>query len=220
MEMRNVFGSGMCGDIAGFDGRKVGRMLRSFGAHTFGEIRDVYALSQVKSEAGCSYIGRKVCGEEGWESAHPLLGKVVGETLGHFIYEEQVFLFLRLAAGFTRREATEGMRVILRKCEGMDSGLGERFVVGCLANDEFRVGIFEDEKAAKDAAVLLREQLKRERWATRMKAHCVGQVELAMRLAYLKVHYAKEWEDAKERQRKKIEDERVRREDDFLSECE
>ena len=117
-----------------------------------------------------------------------------------------------------KTNTNEGM---LKLCAAVLAGTKARGMEGrseCGARLDWEM--VQIEKTAKDAAVLLWEQLKRERWAMRMKAHCVGQVELAMRLAYLKVHYAKEWEGAKERQCKKIEDERVRREDDFLSECE
>ncbi len=197
LETREVFGSGACGDIGGFEGERVGRMLRSFGAHTFEEIRDVYALSWVGSEAAYSYIGRKVCGDEDGDYIHPLLKRVTSGTLGHFIYEEQVFSFLRLAAGFTRNEAYKGMKAFLRKDEEKCRGFEEKFVAGCLGNGEFRVGRFEEEEVARGAAVLLWGVLKKEGWTTMMKAHCVGKTELAMRIGYLKVKYPEEWERAK-----------------------
>jgi DNA polymerase III alpha subunit len=127
------------------------------------------------------YIRRHL-GEEAARFAHPSLEKVLKETHGVMLYQEDVLRVARAAAGFTLTEADTLRKAMTKKrTQGLMRGLRKRFVAGAL----------ERGLSGEDAERIFSNM---EGFASYSfcKAHAVTYGLIAFEAAYLKAHFPAE----------------------------
>jgi DNA polymerase-3 subunit alpha len=79
-------------------------------------------------------FGARKNGREPIEYPHPMLEKVLKETYGIFVYQEQVMEAARVLAGYSLGEADLLRRAMGKKIKAEMDAQRERFVTGCAAN--------------------------------------------------------------------------------------
>jgi DNA polymerase III alpha subunit len=97
------------------------------------------------------------------------------------------------------RIATFGMespRSATRNVARVIDEFREKFIVGCLANPEFRIGVWRDESAARALAGKIFRSWEKFTLYAFCKAHALCYALLAYRSAYLKAHWPEEFEKA------------------------
>ena len=107
------------------------------------KLTDLVAMNALYRPGPMDYIPTFVARKQGSEPIsydHPLMEKYLKDTYGVTVYQEQVMLLSRLLAGFTRGESDKLRKAMGKKLMDIMAELKEKFVKGCLANPEFRVG--------------------------------------------------------------------------------
>ena len=141
------------------------------------------------------YVARKH-GQKLEEGIHPLMQACLSETFGMFIYQEQLMTISRRIAGFGRGDSDK-LRKVLSKGQGRFAAIfKERFIAGCLANPEFRIGEFADEERAKKCAEAVWKELDIHAPYLFVKSHAVCYAWVAYQGMYLKAHYPDEFAEA------------------------
>lgn len=185
-----------CGELVGiprYDFPAIQKPLSSLPDITFDELVNVGALScpglWMQREA---YLARRL-GRTNAAVAHPLLNGILDETCGLLVYQEQVLLILRRLAGFTRGEADQCRRAVLKLQSEALSRFSVKFIAGCRNNPAFRIGECKDEHVANDIAKAIWNDIERNGRFAFMKAHAVAAARLAYELGSLQCHYRAEW---------------------------
>ena len=115
---------------------------------------------------------------------HPVMEKLLGETHGVMIYQEDVIKVAHQVAGFTHAEADilrRGMSGKLRSHDVINQ-LRERFVAGCKTNG-----------VELDAALQIWRQIVSFSAYSFCKAHSASFATLSYQVAYLKAHHPAEF---------------------------
>ena len=157
---------------------------------------DLVALNAMYRPGPMDYIRNFVARKHGEEPVvylHPLLARYTGETCGIVIYQEQVMLLARLLAGFTRGESDKLRRAMSKRMMDIVDRLKPKFISGCLANPEFRIGEFADEANARRCAEKIFADWYKFSMYAFNKSHAVSYSLLAYQTAYLKAHYPAEF---------------------------
>ncbi len=186
----DVFGDRAAGDLIA-SGRTLGcfyiespvmrRLLRRLRCRDFSTL--VAASSVIRpgvSNGGLTerYIAR-VLGREETGSFHPRVDRVLEETRGVMIYQEQVMRVLNAAAGFSLAEADHFRRCMTKKpgWEGLER-YRSRFFAGAAARG-----------LGPSPARELWRQLEGFAGYAFCKAHSASYAVLSFRMAYLKAHH-------------------------------
>ena len=141
------------------------------------------------------YVARKH-GQQLEEGIHPLMQECLSETFGIFIYQEQLMTISRRIAGFSRGDSDK-LRKVLSKGQGRFAAIfKERFIAGCLANSEFRIGEFADDVKARECAETVWKELDIHAPYLFVKSHAVCYAWVAYQGMYLKAHYPDEFAEA------------------------
>ncbi len=210
-----LFSHGETTGIFQFESPGMKKHLKALKPNRF---EDLVAMNALYRPGPMQYIPNFVNRKHGTEEIiydHPMMEKYLKDTYGITVYQEQVMLQSRALGGFTR-----GMSDSLRKAMGkkkiaeMDK-LKEKFIEGCLANDQFIEG-FEKEVKGKgktfkftargdDKEVTRKiekpEDLIDKIWAdweafaqyAFNKSHSVCYAYIAYQTGYLKAHYPAEF---------------------------
>ena len=160
------------------------------------KLTDLVAMNALYRPGPMDYIPtfvRRKQGEEEIKYDHPLMEKYLKDTYGVCVYQEQVMLLSRLLGGFTR-----GMSDALRKAMGKKKidvmeKLKVKFVDGCLANPEFRVGKWADETEARSLIDKIWNDWRAFASYAFNKSHAVCYAWVAYQTGYLKAHYPAEF---------------------------
>ena len=160
------------------------------------KLTDLVAMNALYRPGPMDYIPtfvRRKQGEEEIKYDHPLMEKYLKDTYGVCVYQEQVMLLSRLLGGFTR-----GMSDALRKAMGKKKidvmeKLKVKFVDGCLANPEFRVGKWADETEARSLIDKIWTDWEAFASYAFNKSHAVCYAWVAYQTGYLKAHYPAEF---------------------------
>ena len=99
----------------------------------------------------------------------------------------------RRLAGFTRCESDLLRKALGKKLQSQVERFRTRFVNGCLANPEFRVGEWQDEAAARKLAEKIFRDWEQFSLCAFLKSHAVCYALIAYRSAYLKAHWPEEF---------------------------
>jgi len=134
------------------------------------------------SDAKETYI-RRAAGEEESAGAHPLLDRVLEETHGVILYEEDILRIASAATGMTLEEG-DLLRTAVRNAR--DPGTLGRIRNGFIADAAFR-GIGEE------ASIAIWGEMEKFAAYSFSKAHASGYALLAYQSAYLKTHYPVEF---------------------------
>lgn len=187
------FSSGDTRDVVGFDSPNMRQRLRILGRVNFGILVDLYTLAWPGHELHREYYLSRQIGEAKFPDMHPMMARCLQSSNGVLLYQEQIILIARRLASFTWREARHLYKaaghLLLEALEKMEP----KFIAGCLANAEFREGVYADEALARAAAQEIWNTLTRDGRYASCRAHSIAFTRMAYELMYLKVHCPAEW---------------------------
>ena len=157
---------------------------------------DLVAMNALYRPGPIAYIPtfvRRKNGEEPITYDHPLMEEMLRETYGVTVYQEQVMMLSRKLAGFTRGESDKLRKAMGKKVMEVMLELKDKFVAGCLANPDFRIGEWQDEAAARSLCAKIWKDWESFASYAFNKSHAVCYAWLAYQTAYLKAHYPEEF---------------------------
>lgn len=163
---------------------------------------DLVAMNALYRPGPIAYIPtlvRRKNGEEPVAYDHPLMEEELRETYGVTIYQEQIMILSRKLAGFTRGESDKLRKAMGKKRLDIMEEMKVKFVEGCLANPEFRVGSWRNESEARRLIDKIWDDWRAFSSYAFNKSHAVAYAWLAYQTAYLKAHYPEEFAEAVQR---------------------
>ena len=163
---------------------------------------DLVAMNALYRPGPIAYIPtlvRRKNGEEPVAYDHPLMEEELRETYGVTIYQEQIMILSRKLAGFTRGESDKLRKAMGKKRLDIMEEMKVKFVEGCLANPEFRVGSWRNESEARRLIDKIWDDWRAFLSYAFNKSHAVAYAWLAYQTAYLKAHYPEEFAEAVQR---------------------
>ncbi len=159
-------------------------------------LTDLVAMNALYRPGPMDYIPtfvRRKKGEEPIAYDHPLMEKYLKDTYGVTVYQEQVMLLSRLLGGFTRGMSDKLRKAMGKKQLAVMEELKVKFVDGCLANPEFRIGKWQDEKKARELIDKIWDDWRAFASYAFNKSHAVCYAWIAYQTGYLKAHYPAEF---------------------------
>jgi DNA polymerase-3 subunit alpha len=154
------------------------QVLIAFAPCTFADLVALLALTHEKTKETMAGLLRRRQGSEPIAYAHPMLEPVLRETVGLFIYAEQVQQAITILSGHTPGQAAILTRILEWKTDdGRCADARRRIICGCIAG-----GI-----PGKYAAALV-DELEAAAGRTVSKASVASYALLSYWLAYLKAH--------------------------------
>ena len=195
-ETMTVFARGDTEHIFQFESVGMRRWLKALKPQCFDDLVAMNALYRPGPIAYLSTFVRRKNGEEPVAYDHPLMEDELRETYGVTIYQEQIMILSRKLAGFTRGESDKLRKAMGKKRLDVMEEMKAKFVTGCLANPEFRVGKWEDESEARRLIDKIWGDWSACASYAFNKSHAVAYAWLAYQSAYLKAHYPAEFADA------------------------
>ena len=159
-------------------------------------LTDLVAMNALYRPGPMDYIPafvRRKNGEEEITYDHPLMEKYLKDTYGICVYQEQVMLLSRLLGGFTRGMSDKLRKAMGKKQLAVMEELKVKFVDGCLANPEFRIGKWADETEARTLIDKIWDDWRAFASYAFNKSHAVCYAWIAYQTGYLKAHYPAEF---------------------------
>jgi DNA polymerase-3 subunit alpha len=147
---------------------------------------------------------RRMHGKEAVEYKHPALAKILAETYGIIVYQEQIIQVLAELAGYTPGEADLVRRAISKKKQSDIEKHKKLFVAGCAKND---IPAEAAEAIYGDIEFFARYGFN--------KSHAADYAVITVQTAYLKAHYPVEYMAAQ----LLIERDKTEKVINFVSEC-
>jgi DNA polymerase-3 subunit alpha len=157
---------------------------------------DLVAMNALYRPGPIAYIPtfvRRKNGDEPVTYDHPLMEDELRETYGVTIYQEQIMILSRKLAGFTRSESDKLRKAMGKKRLDIMEEMKGKFVAGCLANPDFRIGEWRDETAARSLCAMIWKDWEAFASYAFNKSHAVCYAWLAYQTAYLKAHFPEEF---------------------------
>jgi len=111
------------------------RTLAAVRPTNFGDIIALVSLYRPGPMDNIPMFGARKNGREAIEYPHAMLEKVLEETYGIFVYQEQVMQAAQVLAGYSLGEADLLRRAMGKKIKAEMDAQRSRFVEGCAAND-------------------------------------------------------------------------------------
>ena len=150
-----------------------------------GDFEHLVALSSIIRPAANEFVRRylrRLHGEP-WQPVHPLLEKVLAETFGVMVYQEDVARVARALAGFTDAEADALRKIMARKDRRRHlADFRQRFWAGA------RTG-----QVAEDVIGRVWEMMLSFSGYSFCKAHSASYARVSFQAAFLKVHHPAEF---------------------------
>jgi len=203
-ETYELFGQGDTIGIFQFESKGMQDNLRKLKPE---RLEDLIAMNALYRPGPMENIGDFIERKHGRQEItylHPMLGKILDETYGIIVYQEQVMQIANQLAGMSLGRADELRRAMGKKKIKIMNEMMPEFVEGCAKNDI-------SEKIATELWHLI------EKFASYgfNKSHAAGYALVAYQTGYLKRHYPAEFMAASMTTRKDNTDELVL----FLEEC-
>ena len=192
-ETMEVFARGYTEHIFQFESDGMTHWLMALKPKCF---EDLVAMNALYRPGPIAYIPtfvRRKNGEEPVVYDHPLMGEELRETYGVTVYQEQIMILSRKLAGFTRGESDKLRKAMGKKRLDIMEEMKVKFVEGCLANPDFRIGEWRDETAARSLCAKIWKDWESFASYAFNKSHAVCYAWLAYQTAYLKAHYPEEF---------------------------
>lgn len=189
-----LFARGDTNGVFQFESAEMQKWLRILKPDLFS---DLVAMNAMFRPGPMKYIGEYITRKHGkkyFANLHPLFERYTSETYEMVIYQEQLMMIARSMAGFTCDEADTLRKAISKIRNELLDELKPKFVAGCIANQEFRIGEFADENKARECAEKIYAELCETGKYAYTKAHAVCYARLAYETAYLKTHYPEEFD--------------------------
>jgi len=137
----------------------------------------LYRPGPINSGLHEKYIKRKH-GIDPVEYTHPMLEKVLDDTYGIFVYQEQIISTAMILANFTETEADLLRKAIGKKIPELMKKQKNQFIKGCAEN-----------KIEKEIATSLWDEIEEFAEYSFNRAHSVEYGYITYYTAYLKAHY-------------------------------
>lgn len=142
---------------------------------------------------------KRHAGKEKPEYDHPMMEKIVGNTYGILVYQEQMLRASQELAGFTADQADDMRKYIGKKQMDKLVAMEGDFIAGCLANDEFLLGVPSETGAAE--AVVRGREIAAKIWTSIAaagrysfnKSHAIGYAMIATWEIWTKHYYPEEF---------------------------
>ena len=192
-ETMAVFTRGDTEHVFQFESSGMKRWLKALKPKCLDDLVAMNALYRPGPMACISTFVRRKNGEEPVAYDHPLMEEELHETYGVTVYQEQIMMLSRKLAGFTRDESDKLRKAMGRKVMEIMLTLKDKFVAGCLANPDFRIGEWRDETAARSLCAKIWKDWESFASYAFNKSHAVCYAWLAYQTAYLKAHYPEEF---------------------------
>ena len=160
------------------------------------KLTDLVAMNALYRPGPMDYIPtfvRRKQGEEEIVYDHPLMEKYLKDTYGVCVYQEQVMLLSRLLGGFTRGDSDKLRKAMGKKQLEVMEKLKVKFIDGCLANPEFRIGKWQDEAEARKLIDKVWDDWRAFASYAFNKSHAVCYAWVAYQTGYMKAHYPAEF---------------------------
>jgi DNA polymerase-3 subunit alpha len=174
------------GDTAGVfqvESKGMQELLRQFQLAKFEDLIMLIAIYRPGPMAKIpEFVGRRH-GRVKIEYDHPLLEKVLGETYGLFVYQEQVQQAANLLAGFTLAQGDLLRRAMGKKDKQIMDEQRQKFVEGCATSQNI--------PAAQATAIF--DTIEKFAEYGFNKSHSACYAVLSYRTAYLKAHFPAEF---------------------------
>ena len=196
LETMEVFARGDTEHIFQFESAGMKRWLKALKPKCFDDLVAMNALYRPGPIACIPTFVRRKNGEEPVTYDHPLMEDELRETYGVTIYQEQIMILSRKLAGFTRGESDKLRKAMGKKRLDIMEEMKVKFVEGCLANQEFRIGKWKDESEARRLIDKIWDDWRAFASYAFNKSHAVAYAWLAYQSAYLKAHYPEEFAEA------------------------
>ena len=158
------------------------RTLSAIRPSSFGDIIALVALYRPGPMDNIPMFGDRKNGRAPIEYPHPLLGEILEETYGIFVYQEQVMQAAQLLAGYSLGEADLLRRAMGKKIKSEMDAQRARFVEGCGRNDI---------PAAKASELF--DTIDKFAGYGFNKSHAAGYALVAYQTAWLKAHHRPEF---------------------------
>lgn len=148
-------------------------------------LEDLIAMNALYRPGPMEYIPRFIARKFGREKIVydlPVMEKILKETYGITVYQEQVMLLSQELAGFTKGQADSLRKAMGKKIRSMLDDLKQQFVEGCRNNGydpQVVLKIWKDWEAFANYAF--------------NKSHSTCYAYVSYRMAYLKAHYPGEF---------------------------
>ena len=192
-ETMEVFAKGDTGHIFQFESDGMTHWLMALKPKCFDDLVALNALYRPGPIVCIPTFVRRKNGEAPVAYDHPLMEEELRETYGVTIYQEQIMILSRKLAGFTRSESDKLRKATGKKVMEVMLELKDKFVEGCLANQEFRVSKWKDESEARRLIDKIWSDWRAFSSYAFNKSHAVAYAWLAYQSAYLKAHYPEEF---------------------------
>ena len=192
-ETMEVFARGDTENVFQFESDGMKRWLMALKPRCLDDLVAMNALYRPGPIAYTPTFVRRKNGEEPVAYDHPLMEDELRETYGVTIYQEQIMILSRKLAGFTRGESDKLRKAMGKKVMEVMLELKDKFVAGCLANPDFRIGELRDETAARSLCAKIWKGWEAFASYAFNKSHAVCYAWLAYQTAYLKAHYPEEF---------------------------
>ena len=195
-ETMAVFARGDTKHVFQFESSGMKRWLKALKPKCLDDLVAMNALYRPGPMTCISTFVRRKNGEEPVAYDHPLMEEELHETYGVTIYQEQIMILSRKLAGFTRGESDKLRKAMGKKRLDIMEEMKVKFVEGCLANPEFRVGSWKNESEALRLIDKIWDDWRAFSAYAFNKSHAVAYAWLAYQTAYLKAHYPEEFTEA------------------------
>ena len=160
------------------------------------KLTDLVAMNALYRPGPMDYIPtfvRRKQGEEEITYDHPLMEKYLKDTYGVCVYQEQVMLLSRWMGGFTRGDSDKLRKAMGKKQLAVMEELKVKFVDGCLANEQFRIDKWKDEKTARELIDKIWDDWRAFASYAFNKSHAVCYAWVAYQTGFMKAHYPAEF---------------------------
>ena len=195
-ETMEVFARGDTGHVFQFESEDMKRWLMALKPKCFGDLVAMVPLYYMEVADYIPRLVRRKNGEEPVTYNHPLMEEILCETYGITVYQEQIMTLSRKLAGFTRGESDKLRKALGKKVMEVMRELKDKFVAGCLANPDFRIGEWRDEAVARSLCAKIWKDWEAFASYAFNKSHAVSYAHLAYQTAYLKAHYPAEFAES------------------------
>ena len=192
-ETMAVFERGDTEHVFQFESSGMKRWLKALKPKCLDDLVAMNALYRPGPIAYIPTLVRRKNGEEPVAYDHPLMEEELRETYGVTIYQEQIMILSRKLAGFTRGESDKLRKAMGKKRLDIMEEMKVKFVEGCIANPEFRVGSWKNESEARRLIDKIWDDWRAFSSYAFNKSHAVAYAWLAYQTAYLKAHYPEEF---------------------------
>lgn len=147
---KKVYHKGQFPSIFQFTERPVQKFCTKAQPNSVGDISAITALwrpGPLHGGADVRYLGasdRK--NKEAFQKEHPIIQRILGETRGNLLYQEQFMILAHELAGFTLEESNKLRKLLVKPAKGLAKEMqlerieaGKKFITGCISK-----GLTED----------------------------------------------------------------------------